>query len=330
MDYAIRAQHLCKTFRVHKREAGLAAAIRSTLFRKYATIKAVDDISFDVKRGEVVGFIGPNGAGKSTAIKMLIGVLKSDSGKVEVLGFRPFEQRKQLVKRIGVVFGQKTQLWWDLPAIDTLRLMKDIYDVPQADWNARYEMLDGILGLDEFIRSPVRKLSLGQRMRAEIAAALLHGPELILLDEPTVGVDVVGKERIRGFIAGINKRLGTTVLLTSHDMFDVEKLCKRVVIIDFGRIVYDGSLETLREKYVHRKRITLTFSMPVAEKTVSRLGYEWKKRTDTTYSFWVPKKEVPDFLEGVLAGFRIVDIKVEEPGIDAVIADIFRHKGAGA
>lgn len=249
MTAMIEAYDVNKTFRVVKRRPGLLGGLRSVVQPQVRTVHAVNDLNFSVERGEIIGLVGPNGAGKSTTIKMLTGILVPTSGKICVAGLAPVRQRRELASHIGVVFGQRTQLWWDLPLLDSLRLLRHMYRVPQARHEANLERLSAMLDLDEFMDTPVRQLSLGQRMRGDLAAALLHDPELLYLDEPTIGLDVVAKARIREFLLSLNTELGTTILLTTHDMDDVEMLCPRMVIIDHGRKLYDGSVEEIRARF---------------------------------------------------------------------------------
>ena len=216
---------------------------------EYEIVTAVNDISFQVGEGEIIGYIGPNGAGKSTTIKMLAGILVPTAGSMRVLGCVPHQQRTEHTRHIGVVFGQRTHLWWDVPVIDSLRLLRDIYKVPEAQYQRNLALFSDLLGLNEFQNVPVRQLSLGQRVRADIAAALLHDPAILFLDEPTIGVDVVSKDRLRTFIKEINAARKVTVLLTTHDMNEIEKMCRRVIIIDHGRLIYDGSIEAIRAQY---------------------------------------------------------------------------------
>ncbi len=245
----IEADGLSKTFRVAKRRLGLLGGLRSVVDPEVRIVHAVHELMLHVERGEMIGLVGPNGAGKSTSIKMLTGILVPSSGTMRVAGLNPTSQRRQLAARIGVVFGQRSQLWWDLPLIDSLRLLRYLYRVPEDRHNANLTRLRSMLELDEFIDTPVRQLSLGQRMRGDIAAALLHEPELLYLDEPTIGLDVVAKARIREFLLAINAERGVTVLLTTHDMDDVEALCPRMLIIDHGRKLYDGSVTSIRERF---------------------------------------------------------------------------------
>jgi ABC-2 type transport system ATP-binding protein len=245
----IDVEGLSKTFRVAKRRSGVIGALRSVVDPEIRKVEAVHELSMRVERGEMIGLVGPNGAGKSTTIKMLTGILMPTSGKIEVAGLVPIEQRRELAARIGVVFGQRTQLWWDLPLIDSLQLLRHLYRVPETRHSANLTQLRTMLALDDFIDTPVRQLSLGQRMRGDLAAALLHEPELLYLDEPTIGLDVVAKARIREFLLELNVRKQTTVLLTTHDMDDIEMLCPRMIIIDHGRKLYDGTVSSIRDRF---------------------------------------------------------------------------------
>ena len=245
----IKVENLYKDYRQRKGREGLTGAVKDVFNREYKIVKAVDGISFSVEKGEIVGYIGPNGAGKSTTIKMLIGILVPSSGSIDVNGVIPFKHRELNARRIGVVFGQRTQLWWDIPLSETLSLMRYVYDVPEKQYQENLKTFSDILGIDKFIHTPVRQLSLGQRMRADISVALLHNPDILYLDEPTIGLDVVVKERIREFILEVNKTRNTTVILATHDMSDIERLSSRVMVINSGKIMYDGNLNTLKRKY---------------------------------------------------------------------------------
>jgi ABC-2 type transport system ATP-binding protein len=245
----IEADGLSKRFRVARRRPGLLGGLRSIMDPEVRIVSAVEDLSLRIERGEMVGFVGPNGAGKSTTIKMLTGILTPTAGRARVAGLDPQAQRRELAGRIGVVFGQRSQLWWDLPLIDSLLLLRHLYRVPEERHAANLQRLRAMLDLDEFLDTPVRQLSLGQRMRGDLAAALLHDPEMLYLDEPTIGLDVVAKARIRAFLLAINAERGVTVLLTTHDMDDVETLCPRLVIVDHGRKLYDGAVVGIRERF---------------------------------------------------------------------------------
>lgn len=281
----IQVENLQKIFRQRKGREGLKGAMQDLFKREYRIVHAVNSISFSVDEGEIVGYIGPNGAGKSTTIKMLVGILVPSGGNVTVNGLIPFKNQEKNAKRIGVVFGQRTQLWWDIPVSETLSLMRYIYKVTEEQYRENLKIFGDILGLDEFINAPVRQLSLGQRMRADICCALLHNPDILYLDEPTIGLDVVVKERIREFVKEINRQRGTTVILATHDMSDIERLSSRVMVINYGDIMYDGSLNSLRRKYGTEETVTadilgeITDINGLHELGVSDVNYEENKIT---------------------------------------------------
>lgn len=243
----IQVEHICKSYRVAKRDAGMAQAWKSLFHREYETIEALSDVSFSIQDGEMVGYIGPNGAGKSSTIKILSGILTPESGSCVIDGRVPWKDRVHHVQNIGVVFGQKTQLWWDVPVADSFALLKDIYSIPNETYKQNLEELTELLDLKELLRTPARQLSLGQRMRCEIAASLLHSPKLLFLDEPTIGLDAVSKLAVREFIRKQNKLHGTTVILTTHDMQDIEALTDRIILIGKGRILLDGDMEQIKK-----------------------------------------------------------------------------------
>lgn len=243
----IQVEHVSKSFRIAKRNPGMKEAVKSLWHREYEVVEALKDISFSIKDGEMVGYIGPNGAGKSSTIKILSGILTPESGTVSINGRIPWKQRKEHVKEIGVVFGQRSQLWWDVPVIDSFELLKDIYSISQSMYRRSLEELTQLLNLEELLRTPARQLSLGQRMRCEIAASLLHRPRILFLDEPTIGLDAVSKLAVRDFILKQNKTHGTTVILTTHDMQDIEALASRIILIGKGRILMDGSLSDIKK-----------------------------------------------------------------------------------
>ena len=245
----ITVEHLSKNFKVHKRRKGFWGSLGSTVSREHDIIKAVDNVNFTLERGELVGYIGANGAGKSTTIKMLTGILVPTSGHIDVMGLTPYLHRKENARRIGVVFGQRTQLWWDLPVIDSFELLKHIYEIPEKLYKQNLEFFSDLLQLHPYLSTPVRKLSLGQRMRCDLTAALLHNPEILYLDEPTIGLDVVAKEQVRQFLKQINAERKVTVILTTHDLNDVEQVCQRLIIIDSGKIIYDGGIDALKKQY---------------------------------------------------------------------------------
>ena len=246
----IELQNICKSYKVARRSAGLGEAVKSLFRREYTRVDALSDVSFTVRDGEMVGYIGPNGAGKSSTIKIMSGVLTPDSGTCVINGRVPWKERTAHVQEIGVVFGQRSQLWWDVPVIDSFELLRDIYALSEQEYHESLTELTELLDLDELLRTPARLLSLGQRMRCEIAAALLHRPRTLFLDEPTIGLDAVSKLAIRDFISRINRERGTTVILTTHDMQDIEALTRRILLIGHGRILLDGNWEALKEKYI--------------------------------------------------------------------------------
>ena len=310
METIIEVKDIKKYYKVAKREQGLFAAITNLFHRKYEIKKALDDISFSIKKGEIVGFIGPNGAGKSTTIKMLSGILYPDEGDVKINGYIPYKQRKQYVKNIGVVFGQKSQLHWDLPLIESFELMKYIYKIPQDVYEENLHKFTRLLDMEDFINQPVRQLSLGQRMRGDIVAALLHSPEIVFFDEPTIGLDVVAKEKIREFVKYMNETEQTTIIFTTHDMQDIEKVCERLIIIDAGNKIYDGSIEEIKSKYANTK-------------TIEILLENGQKEIKT---FQVNETPMNEVMEQLFSEHCIKDISICEPEIDGIIRDIYEGK----
>lgn len=261
----IDVNNLSKHYRVLNRQEGLLGSIKDLFSSDYRSVKAVDGISFTVKRGEIVGFLGPNGAGKSTTIKMMTGILKPTTGAMKINGFHPYDQRKKYVARIGTVFGQRSQLWWDIPVIESFKILREIYRVPQQDYDENLQRFDDLVGLSKLYNQTVRSLSLGQRMLCDIAAAFLHNPEIIFLDEPSIGLDVSVKRKMRALIKELNQAKQTTVILTSHDMGDVDSLCKRIVLIDKGKIIYDGAKEKFN--HIFGSYRTLVIDVPDVEQS---------------------------------------------------------------
>ena len=310
MENIIEVKNIKRYYKIAKKEKGLWASLKGLVNRKYEIKKAVDDISFDIKKGEITGFIGKNGAGKSTTIKMLSGILYPDAGTVKIDGYIPYKQRKQYVKNIGVVFGQKSQLHWDLPLIESFELMKYIYKIPKNVYEENLKKFVELLDMESFINQPVRQLSLGQRMRGDIVAALLHSPKIVFLDEPTIGLDVVAKEKIREFIKYMNKNEQTTIIFTTHDMQDIEKVCDRLIIIDQGKKVYDGTIAEIKNKYSNIKNIEVI--------------YEDGSKEIKTYDInQVPMNQV---MEKLFTEESIKDISICEPEIDGIIRDIYEGK----
>ncbi len=322
---AVLVEGLRKTFRVARHRRGALAAVRNLFDRRVTEVRAVDGVSFRIARGEMVGCLGPNGAGKSTTIKMLTGILHPTAGRVEVLGVSPQRQRKAVARRIGVVFGQRTQLWWDLPLIESLDLLRHIYRVPAARFEAALETFRALLDLDPFLNPPVRQLSLGQRMRGDLAAAMLYEPRILYLDEPTVGLDVVAKERTRQFIERINRETGTTVLLTTHDLADVERLCKRIVFIDAGTVLYDGPVEQLKRRYAPWRMLDVTLAGE--ERSGEQMtipGVESVERQDARLLIRFDPDEiaVTDLIAAVVARQPVSDIAIVEPDLESVVREI--------
>ena len=321
----IHIRDLCKTFTVSAREAGVKAALRSLVRRKKEKIPAVDTISFDLSPGEVVGFLGPNGAGKTTTLKMLSGLLYPTSGDATILGYVPWKRDKAFLRQITLVMGQRNQLVWDIPAIDSFELNRAIYRIPTADYRERLRELTELLDLDPLLRKPVRNLSLGERMKCEIAASLLHRPAVIFLDEPTIGLDVTMQRRIRTFIKGYAQRFEATVLLTSHYMADVEALCKRVVVIHHGRLLFDGQLSGLVQKFTAHK--TIAVQLRDSRSDLGQYG-DVVSATDGHFVLRVPKGETARVTARLLADLPVVDLSVEDSPIEEVIEQVFAQERA--
>ena len=320
---AIRTRELRKTFVVSEREAGMRAALRSLVHRPKKEIHAVDGISFDLAAGEIVGFLGPNGAGKTTTLKMLSGLLYPTSGELSVLGHIPSKRDKAFLRRITLVMGQRNQLVWDIPAADSFELNRAIYRIPMADYKRLLDELTELLELEPLLRKPVRNLSLGERMKCEIAAALLHRPQMVFLDEPTIGLDVTMQRRIRTFIAEYNRRTGATVLLTSHDMADVEALCRRVIIIHHGRLLFDGELSQLVRRFTEHKTIVVQLGDCQAD---LRPYGEVISCVDGYATLRVPKAETARATERLLADLPVIDLTVEDPPLEEVIERVFTQE----
>ncbi len=319
----IRVENLKKTYRIAERKAGLKGAFAGLLRRRHRIIEALAGISFELETGELVGYIGPNGAGKSTTVKIMSGILVPDSGTCVVNGFVPWQERKQFVGGIGVVFGQRTQLWWDLPVIESFELLGEIYRVPANDYRKRLGDLEGLLDLGSLMDTPVRQLSLGQRMRCDLAASLLHNPPILFLDEPTIGLDAVSKLAVREFIKRLNREQGTTIILTTHDMDDIEALCRRIIVIGSGRILSDGTLSQLRKR-VSRERwliVDLEENQPAPEMPEARLVQHEGNRV--IYGFDPATLSAADLIGAVSARTSVRDIFVENPPIEQIIARLY-------
>ena len=330
----IRVENLTKEFKINKKYPGFKGAIKSFFSTEYITKRAVDDISFEINDGEIVGYIGANGAGKSTTIKMMTGILTPTNGIVTVNGIVPYENREKNAKNIGVVFGQKTQLWWDLPISETFSLLKDIYDISDNDFEERMRFFKEILGLDEFFLNPVRTLSLGQRMRADLAAALIHNPKVIYLDEPTIGLDVVVKESVRKAIKEINKKYGTTIILTTHDLNDIEELCNRIIIIDKGKKIYDGEIEGVKEKYGYlttveiqvKENINLDKFNEFADMKKDEEFNLLYKDNKLFISFNKNKISSADIIGRTMKKLNVIDFSIKETSIEDIVKKMYRNE----
>ena len=318
----IEVRQISKTFKLAKKKSGLKEAFKSFFKREYQYIEAVSDISFSIEKGEIIGYIGPNGAGKSTTIKILSGILNPDKGECIIDGMIPWKDRKKFVKKIGVVFGQRSQLWWDIPTEDTFLLLKDIYDISDEEYQRNKEDLIERLNLKDIINIPVRQLSLGQRMRCEIAASLIHNPEILFLDEPTIGLDAVSKQLVRDFIKKLNKEKQTTIILTSHDTSDITALAKRIILIGKGKVLYDGNLRVLKNKYDTEKNVSI--------KTKERLdiknkGIKTKKKTKEGYEIVIDTKEISisELLNRISKKITIEDVDIDNNSIDNLIVKLY-------
>jgi ABC-2 type transport system ATP-binding protein len=324
----IRVDNLYKTFRVKTKEEGLRGSIKSVFSPSYKEVKAVNNISFEVERGEILAFIGPNGAGKSTTIKMMTGILHPSGGHIKVLDMDPTLDRKKLSFKIGTVFGQKSQLWFHLPPSDSFNLLGNIYEIDKAKLKKRIEFLKEVFEIGELMDVPVRKLSLGQRIRCEIAASILHEPEIIFLDEPTIGLDVVVKQRIRELILQLNREERTTIFLTSHDAGDIEQLCKRAIIINHGEVVLNETIKNLKHDYLNKKIISIKYSEPVNMEgldvnILKNKGSAVKVQVDTGM------QDIEEVLTGLISCGKVNDITISEPPLEEIIAHIYQQKKAG-
>lgn len=327
-DPLIHVHDLCKHFRTFRRREGLWGSIQNLFVRQYKTVAAVDRVSFSIEQGESVGYIGPNGAGKSTTIKMLTGILVPTSGEIRINGFVPHRQRRAYVKTIGVVFGQRTQLWWDIAVIESFKLLRRIYDVSQRDFDQRMERFNEVLNISDYLYTPVRKLSLGERMRCDLAAALLHNPPLLFLDEPTIGLDVVAKDRIRRFLHDVNRDFRTTILLTTHDLDDIEELCRRIMIIDHGRVLYDGQLDRLKEQLLQIKQIKFVLKDLAQAADVAgfaRDGLDVVRVDDLTFRIRFNRHRIAtsDLIRQILSAVDVRDLLIEDEPIEEIIKRIY-------
>lgn len=321
----IQLQGISKSYKVAKRQTGLKQAAKSLFFRENTTVEALKDVTFEINQGEIVGYIGPNGAGKSTTIKIMSGILVPDTGRCTIMGYTPWKDRTAYVKNIGVVFGQRSQLWWDVPVIDSFELLKDIYKIPQQDYQTTKDLLIETLELQEIMNSPVRQLSLGQRMRCEIAASLLHSPKILFLDEPTIGLDAVSKIAVRQFIKTINKEKGVTIILTTHDMNDIEALADRVILIGKGSLLYDGQLEELKKRYGAHKTITVDYyknQMPISIPGTHTLSWTPERAIITVDTEKTSTSQVITQLSSIV---DLKDVTIEAQPIEDIIVQLYKE-----
>jgi ABC-2 type transport system ATP-binding protein len=325
----IEVNNLKKEYRINQKKEGLRGAFLNLFNPKYINKTAVDNISFSIDQGELIGYIGANGAGKSTTIKMLTGILKPTSGNIKVNNADPFKNRTKNNMQIGAVFGQRSQLWWDLPVIESYKLIQKIYEIPPLDYKQNLEMFIELLGLEPLLKIPVRQLSLGQKMRCEIAAAFIYDPKIVYLDEPTIGLDVLVKDKIRQFIKMINKEKNTTVILTTHDLQDIEEVCKRVIIIDQGSIIFDGGIDTIKEKFGNRRSMQVTVSAPnnllknvldenqdvltsMVEDNIIHVDFDGQKITAAA-------------IMSLISNYtEVIDLTIQETSIETIVKDLYR------
>lgn len=317
----IEVSNLSKTYTSYKKAPGFAASLKSLFHRAEIQVQAVKQISFSIAEGELVGFLGPNGAGKTTTLKMLSGILTPTSGGMSVLGHNPAKREPAFQKQFSLVMGQKNQLWWDLPASDSFELNKEIYEIPTGDFERRKNELVTLLAVQKLLNIPIRKLSLGERMKMELIGALLHGPKILFLDEPTIGLDIISQEEIRKFLRKHNEDAKTTILLTSHYMKDVEALCKRIIVINEGSIVYDGLLADLVNTYANVKRVNVQLSNPITN-TPKEIGTVIT-HSETSIAFEIPKNKINESTSLILSSLPVADLSIEDVPIEEVVKQIF-------
>ena len=322
---AIIVNNLTKHFTVYKKKPGLWGSIESLWNREHELVKAVDGISFEIEQGEIIGFIGQNGAGKTTTLKVLSGLLYPSTGEVSVLGYNPWHRQKEFQRQFSLVMGQKNQLWWDLPPMETFLLNQAIYEIPENEFQKTLKTLSKLLDIENITSVPVRKLSLGQRMKCELIAALLHTPKVLFLDEPTIGLDVVMQKNLRDFIKDYNTTYGATIILTSHYMGDVKELCKRAIMIDHGHKIFDGNLQHMIDTYARNKILSLILSKPVSEKELAKFATV-KSVDEVNATLLVPRSKVTTVAAQLLSKLPIQDLTIEEPPIEAIIREVFETK----
>lgn len=325
----ITVNQLSKHFRTYQKEEGLKGSLKNLFFRKYIDNKAVDQISFELAEGEFVGFLGPNGAGKTTTLKMLTGLIYPTSGQARVMGYLPWERKNEFRRQYSLIMGQKNQLWMDLPALESFQLNREIYQIPERQFRNTLEELTELLDIQKVLQVQVRRLSLGERMKMELIAALLHSPRVLFLDEPTIGLDIISQRKIRDFLLQYNKKFGTTILLTSHYMEDIEALCKRVIIINHGHKVYDGQLSQIVRECSNLKELAVTFAAPVNEAEIRSIA-PFQEFDPYKVVFRIKRDQLTAVIQGLLHRFQVADINTAEADIGEVIAQIFDRTGEAA
>lgn len=323
----IEVKNLTKAFKIAEKDKGFWGSMKGLFKRRYFEKRALDDVSFNIKEGEIVGYLGPNGAGKSTTIKIMCGILTPTSGECKINGFTPWKDREKYVKDIGVVFGQRSQLWWDVPVIDSFYLLKDIYKLSREEFESQLSLLTEKLDLKPLLNVPLRQLSLGQKMKCELAGSLLHKPKILFLDEPTIGLDAVSKLKVREFVKTINQELGITVILTTHDMNDIEALTNRIIIIGKGKLLYDGSFDQIKHKYNHIK--TVEIEMEEDYESVEIDGCEFVSKIDKKYTFKTNDKnfKLTTFVEKLSQKYKIYDVNVDPINLEEVISKLYEELG---
>ncbi len=334
MAPVVEVQDLAKEFRTFRRREGVLGALQNLFVREYVTVRAVDQVSFTIEPGEMVGYIGANGAGKSTTIKMLTGILVPTSGRVLAQGYVPWRDRRRYTRHIGVVFGQRTQLWWDIAVIESFKLLKEIYEIPAAEYQRRLELFSELLNVNAYLHTPVRKLSLGERMRCDLAAALLHNPPLLFLDEPTIGLDVVAKDKIREFLKEINRREGTTILLTTHDLSDIEELARRILIIDKGRILYDGPLADLKKRLARYNQVKFFLKDRAQTARLGEFssdGMVCERLDELTYVLRFDREQhsSAEVIRQIVNRLEVRDLFIEEEPIEDIVKRIYLSGAIG-
>ena len=322
----IEVENISKRYKISKRKSGIPGMLANLFVPKFEDKEAVKDISFSIEKGEMVGFVGPNGAGKSTTIKMLSGILYPDEGEIRVSGIVPYKERRKYVGKIGVVFGQKSQLQWDLPVMDSFELLKAIYRIPEDTYKKNLNRYTEMLDMSDFLKQPVRQLSLGQKMRADIAAALLHSPEIVFFDEPTIGVDVVGKDSIRNFIRDLNAEDKVTMIFTTHDMQDIEKTCNRLIIINKGSKIYDGTLEGVRKLHGSSRQLDVFFMNDEEVRPIPGVEIEEVDKRHSQLIFDGKRVHINDLMSHLLSTYNVKDINIAEPDIESIIRKIYSRE----